>query len=144
MLPLFQQYCMVSRVGSSLLHNQRTNAGCAEVINRHEKERHERKHCRFRKIVCGECGEQVTWKSSRVHFCFMRKEMDDLVRRLNVAQNDMREVPNDVREVKDKVKQLKLTQEEMACLTFKRCHLFTGQQTIFVCGGRDGYPYLIP
>ena len=28
-----------------------TNAGCAEVINRHEKERHERELCQFRKIV---------------------------------------------------------------------------------------------
>jgi hypothetical protein len=60
----------------------------------------------------------------------MRKEMDDLARRLNVVQND-------VREVKDEVK---LTQEEMTCLTkeaTERCELFTGRQKIFVCGGRD-------
>jgi N-acetylneuraminic acid mutarotase len=64
----------------------------------------------------------------------MRKEMDDLARRLNVVQND-------VREVKDEVKnQVKLTQEEMACLAKEatgRCNLFTGRQKIFVCGGRD-------
>ena len=122
----------VNRCGYSPRHC--TNAGCTEVMNRHEKERHEREQCQFRKIVCDECGEQVIWKSSRVHPCFMRKEMDDLARRLNVVQND-------VREVKDEVKnQVKLTQEEMACLAkeaTERCNLFTGRQKIFVCGGRD-------
>jgi N-acetylneuraminic acid mutarotase len=61
----------------------------------------------------------------------MRKEMDDLARKLHVVQND-------VREVKDEVK---LTQEEMACITkeaIERCDLFTGRQKIFVCGGFDG------
>ncbi|CAB4041611.1 E3 ubiquitin- ligase NRDP1 [Paramuricea clavata] len=125
-----------------------TNAGCTMVMNRHEKERHEREQCQFRKIVCDECREQVIWKSSRVHPCFMRKEMDDLVRRLNVFQNDMRDVKDDVRdvkddvrEVKDEVKQVKLTQEEMAYLTkeaTERYNLVTGRQKIFVCGGWDG------
>ena len=110
------------------------NVGCAEVMNRNEKERHEREECDFRKIVCDECGEQVIWKSSRVHPCFMRKEMDDLARRLNVVQNDMREV-------KDEEERVKLTQKEMAYLTkeaTERCDLFTGRQKIFVCGGHDG------
>ena len=92
-----------------------TNVGCAEVMHRHEKERHEREQCDFRKIVCDECGEQVISKSSRVHPCFMRKEMDDLARRLNAVQNDMRE---------------KLTKEAI-----ERYDLFTGRQKIFVCGG---------
>jgi hypothetical protein len=75
----------------------------------------------------------------------MRKEMDDLARKLNVFQNDMREVKDDVREVKDDVRdvkdEVKLTQEEMACITkeaTERCDLFTGRQKIFVCGGTDG------
>ena len=111
-----------------------TNAGCAVVMNRHEKEQHEREQCQFRKIVCDECGEQVIRKSSRVHPCFMRKEMDDLARRLNVVQNDMRDV-------KEKVEHVELTQEEMAYLTketTERYNLFTGRQKILVCGGFDG------
>ncbi|CAB4039530.1 E3 ubiquitin- ligase PDZRN3-like [Paramuricea clavata] len=111
-----------------------TNAGCAVVMNRHEKERHEREQCQFRKIVCDECGEQVIWKSSRVHPCFMRKEMDDLARRLNVVQNN-------VRKVNDEIKQVKLTQEEMEYITkeaTERSDWFTGKQKIFVCGGTDG------
>jgi hypothetical protein len=42
----------------------------------------------------------------------MRKEMDDLGKRLNVVQTDVKGVQNDTREVKDEVKQVKLTQEE--------------------------------
>ena len=109
-----------------------TNRGCTEVINRHEKERHERELCQSRKIVCDECGEQVIWKSSRLHSCFMRKEMDHLARRLDAFQNDMGEVKHEV----------KLTKEEMACITkeaTERSEWFTGCQKIFVCGGRDGY-----
>ena len=108
-----------------------TNTGCTEVMNRHEKERHERELCEFRKIVCDDCGEQVIWKSSRLHLCFMRKEMDDLARRLDVAQNDIGEVKHEV----------KLTKEEMAYLAreaTERTHLFTGRQKIFLCGGFDG------
>ena len=40
-----------------------------------------------------------------MHACFMRKDMDDLARRLNVVEKN-------VSEVKDDVKQMKLTQEE--------------------------------
>ena len=112
-----------------------TNTGCTEVMNRLEKEQHERELCQFRKIVCDDCGEQVIWKSSRLHPCFMRKEMDDLARRLDVVQTDIGEVKHEV------MKQVKLTQDEMVYLTreaTERCDLFTGRQKIFVCGGFDG------
>ena len=108
-----------------------TNTGCTEVMNRHEKERHERELCQFRKIVCDDCGEYVIWKSSRLHPCFMRKEIDDVVRRLDIVQNDMGEVKQNV----------KLTREEMTCITkeaTERSEWFTGRQKIFVCGGFDG------
>ena len=109
-----------------------TNTGCTEVMNRQEKEIHESELCQFRKIVCDDCGEQITWKSSRLHPCFMQKQIDDLARRLDVVQTD-------VGEVKHEVKQVKLTQDEMAYLTretIERYDLFTGRQKIFVCGGQ--------
>ena len=112
-----------------------TNTGCAEVMNRHEKERHEPELCQFRRIVCDDCKDQVIWKSSLLHPCFIRKELDNVVRRLDVFQNDMGEVKHEV------MKQVKLTQEEMAYLTreaTERCDLFTGRRKIFVCGGYDG------
>ena len=119
-----------------------SNAGCKEVINQHDKKRHELELCQFRKIDCDECGEQVIWKSSRVHPCFMRKEMDELTRRLNVVQNNMNVFENDMKEVKGEVK---LTQEEMAYLAkeaTERCDLFTGRRKIFVSGGWNGKTHL--
>ena len=108
-----------------------TNASCTAVMNRHEKERHERELCQFRQIICNECGERLILKSSRVHSCFMRKRIDDLERRLNVSQTGSGEIGNKV----------KLTQEEMTYLAreaTERCDLFTARQKIFVCGGCDG------
>ena len=82
-----------------------TNTNCTEVMNRYETEQHERELCRFRKIACDECGEQVISKSGRLHSRFVRKEIDDLTKRLDVVQSDMREV-------KQEVKQVKLTQDD--------------------------------
>ena len=122
-----------------------SNAGCKEMINPHDKQRHELELCQFRKIDCDECGEQVIWKSSRVHPCFMRKEMDELTRRLNAVQNDMNVVQNDVNVIQNDMREVKgevnLTQEEMVYLTketTERFDLFTGRRKIFVCGGHDG------
>ena len=47
-----------------------TNTGCAEVMNRDEKKRHEHELCQFCEIVCDDCGEQVIWKSSHLHPCY--------------------------------------------------------------------------
>ena len=63
-----------------------TNPGCSQVINQHEKERHENELCRFRMIVCDDCKQQVLRNSSRVHPCFMRKEIDDLVKGMRSSQ----------------------------------------------------------
>ena len=128
-----------------------TNSGCFQVINQHEKERHENQLCPFGMFVCDDCQEQVLRKSRRVHPCFIKKEVDELVK--------------DMKEVKGEVKQMKLNQDEflrnlrtqvdrqhyvvndlcrrMNNLDYKmeesreRCDLFTGRQKIFVLGGRD-------
>ena len=127
-----------------------TNSGCSQVINQHEKERHENQLCPFGMFVCDDCQEQVLRKSRRVHPCFIKKEVDELVK--------------DMKEVKDEVKQMKLNQDEflrnlmtqvdrqndvvndlcrrMNNLDYtmeesrERCDLFTGRQKIFVIGGR--------
>ena len=131
-----------------------TNSGCSQIINQHDKERHENQLCPFRMFVCDDCQEQVLRKSRRVHPCFIRKEVDELVK--------------DMKEVKDEVKQMKLNQDEFLrnlmaqvdrqndvndlCrginnLGYKmegiskeetqRWNLFIGRQKIFVLGGRD-------
>ena len=106
-------------------------------------------------FVCDDCQEKVLRKSRRVHPCFIKKEVDELVKNM--------------KEVKDEVKQIKLNQDEFLrnlmtqvdrqndvvndlCrkvnnLDYKiqgipkekteRWDLFTGRQKIFVLGGRD-------
>ena len=125
-----------------------TNSGCSQVINQHEKERHEHELCPFGMIVCDDCEEQVLRKSKRTHPCVIRKEVDQLVK--------------DMKEVKDEVKQIKLNQDEFlrnlmvrfdqqndvvndlcrrvntAKIEADRWDLFTGRQKIFVLGGIDG------
>ena len=129
-----------------------TNPGCSEVINRHDKERHENQICRFGLLVCEDCKEQVLRKSSRVHPCFMRKEMDEFTRKMD----------KDMKEVKDEVKQIKSNQEEFRRILMaqvarqndvvndlcrrmestakketERWDFFTGIKKIFVLGGRN-------
>ena len=132
-----------------------TNSGCSQVINQHEKERHENQFCPFGMFVCDDCKEQVLRKSRSVHPCFIKKEVDELVK--------------DMKEVKDEVKQMKLNQDEflrnlmaqvdrqndvvndLCCrmnnLDYKmeatakveaeRWDLFTGRRKIFVLAGRN-------
>ena len=104
------------------------NACCAEVMNRHNIEGHERESCEFRNVVCEECGERLTWKSIRVHPCTIRKEMDDLARRSRGY---------DISLVGDLLAGIFVGR-----LRNERSELFTGQQKIFVCGGYDGETFL--
>ena len=137
-----------------------TNSGCSQVINQHEKEQHENKLCPFRMFVCDDCKEQVLRKSRHVHPCFIKKEVDEISRKME----------KNMKEIKDEVKQIKLNQDEflrnlmvqvdrqnavvndlchrMNSLDYKmeatakveaeRWGLFTGTQKIFVLGGRNG------
>ena len=125
-----------------------TNPGCSQVINQHEKERHENELCRFRMIVCEDCKQQVSWNSSRVHPCFMRKEMDDLVkdtREVKLTQEEfIRNLMDQVARQNDVVDDLCHTvnnmKAEMECLTKEsneKSEWFAGRSKIFVCGGRD-------
>ncbi|XP_028406563.1 kelch-like protein 31 [Dendronephthya gigantea] len=121
-----------------------TNTGCSEVINRNEQERHENELCRFRMIVCDECGETVIWNSKRVHPCFIRKETDDLVNNLKefkLAQNELnRRLMDDVARQNVVIDDLRRRNREVECIAKEaneRCDLFSGMRKIYVCGGRE-------
>ena len=136
-----------------------TNSGCSQVVNQHEKERHENQLCPFGTFVCDDCEEQVLRKSRRVHPCFIKKEVDEISRKME----------KNMKEVKDEVKQMKLNQDEFlrnlmaqvdrqndvvndfcrkvndmkaemeatAKEETERWDLFTGKRKVFVLGGRD-------
>ncbi|XP_028406706.1 kelch domain-containing protein 8A-like isoform X2 [Dendronephthya gigantea] len=114
-----------------------TNTGCSEVINRNEQERHENELCRFRRIVCDECGETVIWNSKRVHSCFIRKETDDLVNNLKEfkrSQDELnRKLVADIARQNVVIDDLCRRNREVT----ERCDLLSGMRKIYVCGGRD-------
>ncbi|XP_028406669.1 actin-binding protein IPP-like [Dendronephthya gigantea] len=117
-----------------------TNTGCSEVVNRNEQEQHENELCCFRIIVCYECGENVIWKSKRVHPCFIRKETDDLVNNLKefrLAQDEFNcKLLADVARQNVVIDDLRRRNEEMKSIAKEATDWFTGRRKIYVCGGR--------
>ncbi|XP_028406699.1 uncharacterized protein LOC114529147 [Dendronephthya gigantea] len=128
-----------------------TNTGCSGVINRNEQERYENELCDFRIIVCDECGEEVIWKSRAVHICFMRKEIDNLVKERKNQDRCIRKLTADVARQNVVIDDLRRRNEEIvyemndmraevrytATEATGRCDWFNGFKNIYVCGGRD-------
>jgi hypothetical protein len=95
------------QVEELLLHEQTcdyapvvcSNEGCKETVNRRDKESHETEECKFRKITCESCDEELVYVDYEKHQCTLRKEMNEVKSRLD--------------EVTDSLKQVVLTQGEM-------------------------------
>ncbi|XP_046840042.1 influenza virus NS1A-binding protein homolog B-like [Xenia sp. Carnegie-2017] len=115
------------------------NEGCNEIVKRKEIEEHEKNRCEFRIIECGQCKKTIVFSFKRSHPCFMRHEIDELTKRLEMFQ-----MSQDDR-VKHVEEQVKLSRNEMMFLTTEtseRCNFLTGKTKIFVCGGYDGTTHL--
>jgi hypothetical protein len=95
------------QVEELLLHEQTcgyapvvcSNEGCKETVNRRDKESHETEECKFRKITCESCDEELVYVDYEKHQCTLRKEMNEVKSRLD--------------EVTDSLNKLVLTQGEM-------------------------------
>ena len=95
------------QVEELLLHEQTcgyapvvcSNEGCKETVNRRDKESHETKECKFRKITCESCDEELVYVVYEKHQCTLRKEMNEVKSRLD--------------EMSESLKQVVLTQGEM-------------------------------
>ncbi|XP_028406666.1 uncharacterized protein LOC114529115 isoform X2 [Dendronephthya gigantea] len=125
-----------------------TNTGCSEIINRNEQERHENELCRFRIIVCDECKQQVTPESSRSHPCFMRKEIDELTKKLEKermkkeqSEEFIRKLMADVARqnvvIDDHQRKMNSMTSEVKYPSNETRENGTGRRKIFVCGGRN-------
>ena len=55
-----------------------SNEGCKETVNKRDKESHETKECKFRKITCESCDEALVYVDYERHQCTLRKEMNDM------------------------------------------------------------------
>ncbi|CAB3977822.1 TNF receptor-associated factor family DDB_G0272829-like [Paramuricea clavata] len=95
------------QVEELLLHEQTcgyapvvcSNEGCKETVNRRDKESHETEECKFRKITCESCDEELVYVDFEKHQCTLRKEMNEVKSRLD--------------EMSDALNKVVLTQSEM-------------------------------
>ena len=82
------------QVEELLLHEQTcgyapvvcSNEGCKETVNRRDKESHETEECKFRKITCESCDEELVYVDYyKRHQCnlTLRKEIDEIKSRLD-------------------------------------------------------------
>ena len=76
-----------------------SNEGCKETVNRRDQESHETKECKFRKITCESCDEELVYVDYERHQCTLR--------------NEMNEVKSELKEIKDALNKIVLTQGEM-------------------------------
>ncbi len=68
------------------------NEGCKETVNRRDKESHETEECKFRKITCESCDEELVHVDFEKHQCTLRKEINEVKSRLD----EMSEVMSNV------------------------------------------------
>ncbi|XP_046841395.1 E3 ubiquitin-protein ligase PDZRN3-B-like [Xenia sp. Carnegie-2017] len=108
------------------------NEGCDEVLNKNEIEEHEIERCEFRLIDCEECKMMLVFRYRRSHSCFLKKEIDDLTKRLEMFQKMFQKQMKLNRDemVTHVEEQMRLSRNEMTFLTTEtteRCNFLTGK-----------------
>ena len=77
-----------------------SNKGCKETVNKRDQESHETKECKFRKITCESCDEELVYVDYERHQCTLRKEMN--------------EIKLQFKEMNDAIKQISAAQAKVA------------------------------
>ena len=88
------------KVEDVLLHEQTcgyapvvcSNEGCKETVNRCDQESHETEECKFRKITCESCHEELVYVDYERHQCTLRKEMNDVKLQLKETKDALNKV----------------------------------------------------
>ena len=119
-----------------------SNEGCKGTVNKRDQESHETKECKFRKITCESCNEELVYVDYERHQCTLRKEMDEVKLRLDEVTESLKEVVLAQGEVMEKLKichqSIKDLQDPLRCTsstTFQReATVFVNGQ-IFIFGG---------
>ena len=112
--------CHVSRgctknleVEDVLLHEQTcgyapvvcSNEGCKETVNRRDQESHETEECKFRKITCEWCDEELVYVDYERHQCTLNE--------INDVKSEISEVKSRLDEVTESLKEIVLAQVEV-------------------------------
>ncbi|CAB3977819.1 TNF receptor-associated factor family DDB_G0272829-like [Paramuricea clavata] len=88
------------QVEELLLHEQTcghapvvcSNEGCKETVNRRDKESHETQKCKFRKITCESCDEELVYVDYEKHQCTLRKEINEVKSRLDEVTKSLKKL----------------------------------------------------
>ena len=100
------------QVEELLLHEQTcgyapvvcSNEGCKETVNRRDKESHETEECKFRKITCESCDEELVHVVYEKHQCTLRKEINEIKSRLDEVTESLKQILLTQGEVLEKLK----------------------------------------
>ena len=69
-----------------------SNEGCKETVNRRDQESHETEECKFRKITCESCDEELVYVDYERHQCTLRKEMNEVKLQLKGIKDALNKV----------------------------------------------------
>ena len=69
-----------------------SNEGCKETVNRRDQESHETEECKFRKITCESCLEEMVYVDYDRHQCTLRKEMNEVKSRLDEVAESLKQI----------------------------------------------------
>ena len=92
-----------------------SNDQCDEIINRRDKEIHEKKVCEYRQVKCDYCTQMLLYKNFMQHACAARREME----RIKPGLREIREIKEkltEIREIKTELREIRPTQAQMVSM----------------------------
>ena len=81
-----------------------SNEGCKETVNRRDQESHETKECKFRKITCESCDEELVYVDYEKHQCTLRKEINEIKLQLKEMNDAIKQISAAQAKVANKLK----------------------------------------
>ena len=119
-----------------------SNEGCKETVNRRDQESHETNECKFRKITCESCHEELIYLDYEKHQCTLRKEINEIKSQLTEMNDSLNKVVLAQTEVLEKLKandeSIKNLQDPLrrsSSTTFQREATVSVTGQIFIFGG---------
>ena len=76
-----------------------SSKGCKKTVNRRDQGSHEMKECKFRKITCEFCDEELMYVDYQRHQCTLRKEMDEVKSEIKEVKSRLNEVMESLRQI---------------------------------------------
>ena len=129
-LPFHHEVCAFAPVSCSI-------EGCGETVNKQDLASHEKESCKFRKIKCEDCDEEMTYRDHVKHSCVVRKEMDEMKMMLREIGSCLKEIQDEVKGHGEAIKNLQdpLRLASSCLIRQERRVIVNGQ--IVVAGGHN-------